>query len=146
MAAGKGNNNSILLLESIFQASFGQIANLLANAGSPLTNVYVSLHTANPGATGDQTTSEAAYTSYARVAVVRSAVGWTLASETISNAAIISFPAATGGNETETYAGVGTVLSGAGTLLWFGALTTGLAVSVGITPQIAIGGITVTES
>src|SRR5881392_3242288 len=33
---------------------------------------YISLHTADPGETGDQTTSETAYTNYVRVAVARS--------------------------------------------------------------------------
>ena len=37
-----------------------------------ITNLYVSLHTADPGEAGDQTTSEATYTGYARIAVVRS--------------------------------------------------------------------------
>ena len=37
---------------------------------------YISLHTADPGETGTQTTSEATYTSYARVAVARSGAGW----------------------------------------------------------------------
>lgn len=46
-----------------------------ATAGS----LYIALHTADPGAGGDQTTSEATYTSYARVGVVRSGSGWTLA-------------------------------------------------------------------
>ena len=39
---------------------------------------YISLHTANPGGSGSQTTSEAAYTSYARQAVARSSGGWTV--------------------------------------------------------------------
>ena len=148
MASGKGNNNSILLLESIFQASFGQIANLLANAGSPLTNLYVSLHTGNPGATGDQTTSEAAYPSYGRVGVARTSGGWSISGETISNVAAVTFPAATGSpSETETYAGIGTLASGAGSLLYFGALTSPLTIaSAGITPSFAIGALTITES
>ncbi len=45
------------------------IGNFIADnaATSPITNLYVSLHTGDPGEAGDQTTSEAAYTSYARV-------------------------------------------------------------------------------
>lgn len=39
---------------------------------------YISLHTASP-AGGNQQTSEATYTGYARVAVARSAGGWTVA-------------------------------------------------------------------
>jgi hypothetical protein len=146
MATGKGNTNSILFLEAIFQATFSEIASLLANAGSPLTSLYVSLHTANPGATGNQTTSEAAYTSYSRVPVARTSGGWAITGETISNVAAVTFPAATGGSESETYAAIGTLASGTGNLLWFGALTTPLAVSSGITPSFAISALTITES
>lgn len=39
-----------------------------ATAGS----LYISLHTSDPGEAGSQTTNEANYTSYARVAVARS--------------------------------------------------------------------------
>lgn len=45
----------------------------------------------NPGEAGSQTTSEATYTSYARVAVVRSAVGWTVSGATVENAALVQF-------------------------------------------------------
>ena len=86
MASGKGNTNAAGLLQAIYQATFTDLNTLLANSASPLTNLYVSLHTANPGAGGAQNTSEAVYTSYARVAVARSTGGWTLSGETISNA------------------------------------------------------------
>jgi len=106
-----------------------------AAAGS----LYVSLHTADPGEAGNQTTSEAAYTSYARVAVARSAAGWTVAAENCSNAAAVTFPQCTGGSSTVTYFGIGTASSGAGVLLFSGILTAQLAVSAGITPEYAIG-------
>ena len=148
MASGKGNYNSIGFLELIFQAVISTAyATLALNATSgPATNLYVSLHTANPGASGNQTTSEAAYTSYARVAVVRTTSGWAISGEIISNVGVITFPTATGGSETETYVGVGLSSSGTGQLLWFGSLTTPLAVSNGITPAFAIGQLAVTES
>ena len=146
MASGKGNTNSINFLQGLFQATFSEISSIFANSGSPLTNLYVSLHTANPGATGNQTTSEAAYTSYARQAVSRDSSGWSISSETISNVAAVTFPTATGGSESETYAGIGTLSTGSGNLLYFGALTSPLAVSSGITPSFAIGALTVTES
>ncbi len=145
MAGEKGNLNSQLFLASIFQAVFTAITNLVQNAASPLTNIYVSLHTADPTAAGTQTSSEAAYTSYARVAVARTTGGWSLSGQTISNVAAINFPAATGGSETETFVGVGTASSGTGALLWAGPLTASLAVSNGITPSFAIGALTVTE-
>lgn len=112
-----------------------------ATAGS----LYVSLHTADPGEAGDQTTSEATYTSYARVAVARTSGGWTVAGGQVTNAAVINFPAATGGSNTITHFGVGTSASGAGKLLYKGALSGSLAVSSGITPSVAIGALTITE-
>lgn len=145
MAGEKGNKNSQLLLEAIFQAVFTAITGLLANAASPDTNLYVSLHTADPGAGGSQTTSEAAYTGYARVAVARTSSGWSISGETISNVAAIIFPACTGGSETETFFGIGTDSSGVGNLLYAGPLSASLAVSNGITPEFAAGALTVTE-
>lgn len=149
--AAKGNTNAAGILQAIYQAVFTDLSTLLANAQSgALTNIYVSLHTANPGAGGAQNTSEATYgggTGYARVPVVRTAVGWTLTGESITNAAVINFGACVGGTgETETYVGIGTASSGAGILLWFGALTSSLAVSNGITPSISAGALSITEA
>jgi hypothetical protein len=146
MASGKNNTYAQLVLEAIFQATFTAISGLLANASSPDTNLYVSLHTATLSATSAQNTSEAAYTGYARVAVARTSSGWSISSETISNVAAVTFPACTGGSETETYVGIGTASSGAGQLLYFGALTSSLAMSNGITPSFAAGALTITES
>lgn len=143
--AGKGNTYSADLLKLLFQAV--AIANIADNAAtSPLTNIYVSLHTADPGPAGDQTTSEATYTGYGRVAVVRTSSGWSISSQTISNVAAITFGACTAGSNTITHVGIGTLTSGAGKLLYSGALSASLAVSNGITPSFAIGALTVTES
>lgn len=106
-----------------------------ATAGS----FYISLHTADPGETGTQTTSEATYTSYARVAVARSGAGWTISGANVSNAAAVNFPAATGGTNTITHFGIGSALTTAGNLFFKGALDNPLAVSSGITPSFAIG-------
>ncbi len=108
-------------------------------------SLYVSLHTALPNETGDQTTSEATYTGYARVAVVRSASGWTVAANVGSNAVAVLFAECTAGTNTITHFGVGTSITGVGKLLLYGALTSSLAVSTGITPQFAIGALTITE-
>jgi hypothetical protein len=145
MAGEKGNSWAQLALEALFQATFSAVPNVLANAGSPITNLYVSLHTADPTAAGTQTSNEAAYTSYARVAVARTSGGWTIASETITNAGAITFPQATGGSETETYFGIGTASTGTGVLLYAGPLTSSLAVSNGITPAFATGQLSITE-
>jgi hypothetical protein len=141
--AGMGSTFANDILKLIFQAT--AIANIADNAASsPLTNLFVSLHTADPSA-GDQTTSEATYTSYARVAVVRTSSGWTVSSNLAENTAAVTFPAATGGTNTITFFAIGTLTSGTGKILYAGALTASLAVSNGITPQAAINALTVTQ-
>jgi hypothetical protein len=131
----KGNTFENDLVKLIFQAT--AIANIADNAASsPLTNLQVSLHTGDPGEAGDQTTSETSYTSYARVAVARSAGGWTVTNNSVSPAANIDFPACTGSTATITHFGVGTASSGAGKLLYKGTVTPNISVSNGVTPRL----------
>lgn len=131
-----------LIFQNVNAANIGDATGL---RGSTANGVfYISLHTADPGETGNQSTSEAAYTSYARVSVARTTSGWTVSGNTVSNAAAINFPAATGGSSTITHFGIGANTSGAGNLQFSGALTASLAVSNGITPSFAIGALTVT--
>lgn len=114
--AGFGNTTETDLLKLYYQAV--AIANLADNAASsPLTNIFVALHTADPGEAGDQTTSEAAYTSYARVAVARTAGGWTSSTNSIVNAGAVTFPAATGGSSAITHWSTGFVTSGASKII-----------------------------
>lgn len=142
MSKGNTFENDLMLL--LFNAT--AIANIADNAGtSPLTNLYVSLHTADPGETGNQTTNEATYTSYARVAVARSGSGWTVTNNQAVNAALVQFPQCTGGSNTITHVAVGTAASSTGKLLYKGALSASLAVSTGIQPQFAGGALTVSE-
>jgi hypothetical protein len=121
------------LMKLIFNAT--AIANIADNASaSPLTNLYVSLHTADPGETGNQTTSEATYTSYARVAVARSGSGWTVTNNSVSPAASISFPAGTGGSGTVTHFAIGTALSSTGKILFSGTVSPNITTGNTITP------------
>lgn len=132
----KGNTFENDLLKLIFNAT--AIGNIADNAASgPLTNLYVSLHTADPGEAGDQTTNEAAYTSYARVAVARTSGGWTVSANSVSPVANIDFPEATGGSETITHWAVGTASSGAGKLLYSGTVSPNIAVSTGVIPRLS---------
>ena len=142
MSKGNTFENDLLLL--IFNAT--AIANIADNAASsPLTSLYVSLHTADPGEAGNQTTNEAAYTSYARVAVARSGSGWTVSGNAVTNAALIQFPQCTGGSETITHFAIGTASSSTGKVLYKGALSSSLAVSSGIQPQFGAGELDGTE-
>lgn len=131
------------MLKLVLQAV--AIANIADNAGSsPLTNLFVSLHAGDPTA-GNQSTSEATYTGYARVAVVRTSSGWAVSSAVGSNVAAITFGACTAGSSTVTFFGIGTLTSGTGKLLYSGS-TNSLAVTTSITPQFAAGNLTLTES
>lgn len=132
----KGNTYENDWLRLVFNAV--AIANMADNAAtSPLTNLYVSLHTADPGEAGDQTTSETAYTSYARVAVARTAGGWTVTANSVSPVANIDFPQCTAGTSTITHFAVGTAVSGAGKVLYKGTVTPNISVSNGVIPRLS---------
>jgi hypothetical protein len=128
--------NSILAL--IFNATaFADIAE--NDTTSPATNLYVSLHTSDPGEAGNQSTNECAYPSYARVAVARSGAGWTVSGNAATNAATITFPTCSGAtSEVATHWGVGIGSSGATVLLYKGALSASITMddSPAVTPRI----------
>lgn len=104
---------------------------------------YISLHTADPGETGTQTTSEVAYTGYARVAVARSGAGWTVSGNSASNAALVTFGTVTASAGSPVlYFGIGSDVSGAGNLFLRGAVTS-YQPAVGNAPQFAVGALVV---
>jgi hypothetical protein len=132
----KSNTFENDLLKLIYQAV--AIANIADNAAaSPLTNLFVALHTADPGEAGDQTTNEAAYTGYARIPVARTSGGWAVTGASVSPVADIVFGACTaspGGNL--THASVGVAVSGATKILHSGTLTPNIAMAVGVIPTV----------
>lgn len=133
------------ILKLIFNAT--PWANMADNAASsPYTNLYLSLHTADPGTGNNQTTNETSYTNYVRIAVIRTSAGWTVSSNTASNAALAQFAQCGATGATLTYVAIGTNVSGAGNVLYSGALNSALTVANGIQPQFSIGALTVTET
>jgi hypothetical protein len=138
MSKGDTFEHDLLLL--LFNNT--NIANLGDATGvrgsSTAGSLYVSLHTADPGEAGDQTTSECNYTGYARQAVARSSGGFTVTGNSVSPAANVSFPNptnATNLSQTATYFGVGSASSGAGELLYSGALSPTIVIAnTGVTP------------
>ena len=131
-----------LLFLNVDWANIGDAAGLQnsATAGS----FYISLHSADPGEAGNQSTNEISYTGYARVAVNRTAGGWTRTTSTIANTALVQFGQCTGGTATATHFGIGTDSTGAGNLLLKGALNASLSISNGIQPQFAARAMTAT--
>ena len=133
------------ILKLIFNAT--PWANMADNAASsPYTNLYLSLHTADPGTGNNQTTNETTYTNYVRIPVIRTTAGWTISSNTASNAALAQFAQCGVTGATLTYVAIGTNVSGAGNVLYSGALNSALTVANGIQPQFSIGALTVTET
>jgi hypothetical protein len=136
--------NSILAL--IFNATaWADIAE--NDSSSPATNLYLSLHTADPGVGNNQTTNETSYTNYARIAVARTTGGWDAPSGgATANAALAQFAQCGVTGATITHVAIGTASSGTGTVLYAGALSSSLAVANGIQPQFAAGALDVTET
>lgn len=138
-----------LIFHNTAAANVGDLTGL--RQSSAAGSLFISLHTADPGDTATvQTTSEAAYTGYQRVAVPRAEASWTLTPGNIDNASAAAFPAVTGisgvgiTTETITHFGIGTATSGDGYLLMSGALTAPLILSVGISPEFAVGALDIT--
>jgi hypothetical protein len=132
MPTGTTFGNDFLKL--IIQAT--AIANIADNAASsPLTNLYWSLHTADPSG-GNQSTSEIAYTTYARVAKARTSGGHTVTGLVVQPVTDVVFPTPTAGSGTATYAAIGTAASGTGKILWSGPITPSITITVGTPPTV----------
>ncbi len=104
---------------------------------------YLALHSSDPWETGDQTTNEVAYTSYARIALTK-ASDWTDGGSTFTNANLEQFPTCTGSTATATHFSIGTAASGAGVRLASWVLGSSLSISNGIQPQFPIGSLSIT--
>ena len=109
------------------------------------SNLYLALHTADPGEAGGQSTSEADYTGYARVAVAKTSAGWDIVGNQASNAALVQFPQCTGGQQHRNRC----VYRHIGHRRRADSLLRGVnlppAVSNLIQPQFAIGALVITE-
>jgi hypothetical protein len=127
--ASFANGTQSNVLKLMFQAV--NWANIADNtATSPATSLYISLHNADPGEAGTQSTNETAYTNYARVAVARTTGGFNVSGTspaTVSNAAAVNFPQCGVTGDTITHFGIGLASSGAGTLLASGPVGAGPA-------------------
>lgn len=135
----KSNTTETDILAKVFQAT-----ELSWDANSTL---YVSLHTADPTDSGTQTSFEANYGSYDRVAVARDATGWDVAGDTASNDDLLQFPQASSGSNTITHVAIGTAdHPTAGQIIYSGALNSPLTVSTGIQPQFAANALNITEA
>jgi hypothetical protein len=136
-----GNLSATALLKLLFQNipfdDIGDSDGLQPSAAAG--QFYVALHSADPGPNGSQATNEVAYTGYARVGVVRSAAGFSVVGNVVTNAAPIVFPPCTGGSSVGLWFSFGTLGTGAGTVLVRGQLDPAIPISDGTTPAFEAG-------
>lgn len=134
------------LLKLIFQGT--TITGIAQNASSPLTSLFVAMHTADP-AGGTQDNHEATYTGYARVGVARTSGGWTVPTAgSVSPVANIVFGTPTGTPAdvlTHFSVGVSGATRTATEILYSGALSSAITVMAGTAPTLTSGS-AITES
>lgn len=135
---GKSNAASNSLLNLIFQGT--EWTGVARNDTSPVTTLYIALHTADPTDEGNQSSNECTYTGYARVGIDRDGSGWTTAvSEVVSPQAAITFPTGTGGFGVADFFSIGLQSTGAGEILYSGPVTPSITTGNGVTPQLGAG-------
>lgn len=142
----KSNAFETAWLEHLFNnANIANIGDATGLRGSTVAgNLYLALHTADPGEAGTQATNEATYGSYARAAVPRSAGGFTVAGNQVTLAADVAFPEGTSGSESLTHWSVGVASAGATMILYKGALNAAIPAGPGVIPEMTTG-TTITE-
>ena len=140
------------LLQLIFNAVNTNLPGLVLNAtASPVTNLYVSLHTGALTAASSQQTNEVTYTGYTREAVTRATAGWNVSSNagTVTLVNNLTFPQCGMADTTDTisYFGVGCsqTTANAGTLLYWGAVSPAITMATNVTP-ILTSSSTITEA
>jgi hypothetical protein len=129
------NDLLLLLFNNSNAANIGDATGL--RGSSTAGSLYVSLHTSDPGETGDQTTNETAYTGYARVAVARSGAGFTVTNNSVSPAANIDFGECTASpGSAITHFGIGTASTSTGKLLYSGTVSPNITMATGVIPRL----------
>jgi len=137
------NDNLLLVFNNTSVSDIGDASGLQPSATEG--SLYISLHKADVGEAGDQTTNEADYGSYDRQAVARNASNWSVSSNQVSNVNSIEFPEATSGTNGITHFAIGTDSSGPGKVLYYGSLSSEKTITTGDAPFFDADSITVTE-
>lgn len=132
MSLSDALENAFLLL--LFNATAW--ANIAQNGTTPNTNISTALHTADPGESGTQSTSEVTYTSYARTDVARTSGGFTVTANAVVPVANIDFVAGTGGSGTVTHFSWGKTGGGASAIHASGTVTPNIVTGNGVTPRL----------
>ncbi len=133
-----------LLFLNIAMPNIGDAAGLRATTTAG--QLFFSLHTADPGEAGAaQTTNEVSYTGYARIGVARGAGGFVRSGNVVTPVANVDFAGSTGGSGNATHFAIGTAATGAGMILYKGAITPTIAFAPGSSPPRILSSTSVTE-
>jgi hypothetical protein len=111
-------------------------------------NLWLSLHTADPGETGSaQTTNECTYPGYVRMPATRDGSFWNIPGNAINLIEVV-WPEHSGGSpasQTVNYVCVGKKQIGAGAIMRRGAVSEAQVITVGIAPRLKVGTIVLTQ-
>ena len=144
----KGSTYQGQLLKLLLNAT--AIANVADNAASaPLTNLSISLHTADPGEGNLQSNNEVAYAAYNRINTSRTSaalVGWSITSAsgncTASPLQAVTFPQVTSAGSSLsviTHFGVGSSSGAGGYIFYKGTVTPNITLGQNVTPSLTSG-------
>lgn len=127
-----------LLLHIFNNANIANIGDATGVRSSTVAgSLYLALHTADPGEAGTASTSEIAYTGYARQAVARSAGGFAVSGNAVTLTANVDFPEMTAGaGGTVTFFSVVKEVSGTSVILYSGSVSPSIVVANGVTPRL----------
>lgn len=135
----KSNDFEAAILDLIFlNVGIATIGDATGLRGSTVAgNLFISLHTADPGEIGTAPVSETAYTGYARVGVARAGTGFVRTANSISPVNNVDFGECTAlPGAAITHFGICAGASGAGLLLYKGALTPTITMAAGTIPRL----------
>ena len=133
-----------LVFNNIAVAGLGDANGLLSSASAGV--FYLSLHTADPGNAGNQSTYETAYTGYQRVPVARTTAGFTVVNSSVNLTSNVDFGACTANPGSPiTHFGIGDSANGVGKLRYSGTLTPNITMATSVVPRITTAANLITE-
>ena len=139
------NKLMLLLFNNTTIANIGDATGLVGSSGAGSSQLNLAT-SALSDSSADLTTTEVAYTGYARPTQTRNSSGWTVSGAVASNAALIQFGEMTaGGPDTVVHTGLGLLATG-NVIRLHQDLNADLVINNGVNPQFAIGALTWTAA
>lgn len=144
----KSNTFENELLLNIFNntaiPNVGDAAGLVGSAAPG--NLYFAMHVSDPGEAGNQSTNEASYTGYVRMALPRTAAAFNVSGNGVNLVSNLEFPSCTANPGSPlTHFSIGVAATGTGKILYSGLLDPAVNMAVGTIPRLTTAANMVTE-